>query len=185
MLATQELEGRRAGFVALHQLGALIAQRVAFDLVHVGFLSDDLVAPVELSRDQLADYGGDVFGYRLLVLVSARCEPHWPSCSRTSRSRGWAGASFSYNINGMAEHETIGGTPVTEEQIAAWAAEAEAGYDVEALKKRGRGRPGRGAEPSQVVALRLTADEIAALDARAEREGKSRSEVIREALASA
>ncbi|WP_439565057.1 ribbon-helix-helix domain-containing protein [Microcella sp.] len=82
----------------------------------------------------------------------------------------------------MERDETINGKPVTEEQIAAWAAEAEAGYDVAALKKRGRGRPGRGAEPSQVVALRLTADEIAMLDARAEREGKSRSEVIREAL---
>jgi len=85
----------------------------------------------------------------------------------------------------MSERETINGTSVTEEQIAAWAAEAEAGYDVAALKKRGRGRPGRGAEPSQVIALRLTADEISALDARAKREGKSRSEVIREALASA
>jgi len=82
----------------------------------------------------------------------------------------------------MATNETIKGKAVTKEQIAAWAAEAEAGYDVELLKKRGRGRPGRGAEPSQVVALRLTLDEIAELDARAEREGKTRSEVIREAL---
>ncbi|PVE97182.1 ribbon-helix-helix domain-containing protein [Microbacterium sp. TPD7012] len=82
----------------------------------------------------------------------------------------------------MAARETINGKPVTEEQIAAWAAEAEAGYDVEAMKRRGRGRPGRGAEPSQVVALRLTLDEIAALDARAQREGKTRSEVIRDAL---
>ncbi|QNA92068.1 MULTISPECIES: ribbon-helix-helix domain-containing protein [unclassified Microbacterium] len=83
----------------------------------------------------------------------------------------------------MISRETIDGNPVTEEQIAEWAAEAEAGYDAETLKKRGRGRPGRGAAPSQVVALRLTLDEIAALDARAEREGKTRSEVIREALA--
>lgn len=82
----------------------------------------------------------------------------------------------------MERDETIDGKTVTEEQIAAWSAEAEAGYDAAALKKRGRGRPGRGAEPSQVVALRLTADEIAMLDARAEREGKSRSEIIREAL---
>jgi uncharacterized protein (DUF4415 family) len=82
----------------------------------------------------------------------------------------------------MAKDETINGQPVTEEQIADWAAEAEAGYDVATLKKRGRGRPGRGAEPSQVVALRLTLDEIAVLDARAEREGKTRSEVLREAL---
>jgi hypothetical protein len=58
----------------------------------------------------------------------------------------------------------------------------EAGCDVELLKKRGRGRPGRGAETSQVVALRLTLDRVAELDARAEREGKTRSEVIREAL---
>jgi hypothetical protein len=84
----------------------------------------------------------------------------------------------------MGSDETIDGVPVTEEQIAKWASEAEAGYDVAALKKRGRGRPGRGAEPSQVVALRLTADELAMIDARAEREGKTRSEVIRDALAS-
>ncbi|MFB8387480.1 ribbon-helix-helix domain-containing protein [Microbacterium sp. NPDC055910] len=83
----------------------------------------------------------------------------------------------------MGGEETINGAPVTEEQIAAWAAEAEAGYDVEVLKRRGRGRPGRGAAPAQVVALRLTADELAALDARAEREHKSRSELIREAIA--
>lgn len=82
----------------------------------------------------------------------------------------------------MSERETINGVPITEEQIAAWAAEAEAGYDVAALKKRGRGRPGRGTEPSQVVALRLTLEEITVIDERAEREGKSRSEVIREAL---
>ncbi|MBN9153348.1 MAG: ribbon-helix-helix protein, CopG family [Microbacterium sp.] len=79
--------------------------------------------------------------------------------------------------------ETINGVPVTEEQITAWADEAEGGYDVDALKRRGRGRPGRGAEPAQVVALRLTADELAALDARAARENKSRSELIREAIA--
>lgn len=79
--------------------------------------------------------------------------------------------------------ETIDGDPVSEAQIAAWAAEAEAGYDVEELKRRGRGRPGRGAEPSQVVALRLTAEELARVDARAAAEGKTRSEIIREAIA--
>jgi uncharacterized protein (DUF4415 family) len=92
--------------------------------------------------------------------------------------------AFSLYNKSVSPDETIDGVAVTEEQIAAWAAEAESGYDVAALKKRGRGRPGRGAEPSQVVALRLTADEIALLDARAKREGKTRSEVIRDALAS-
>ena len=71
---------------------------------------------------------------------------------------------------------------VSEEQIQHWADEAEAGYDVEELKRRGRGRPGRGAEPMQVVAVRLTAEEVAALDAVAEREHLSRSEAIRRAL---
>ncbi|WP_137845176.1 ribbon-helix-helix domain-containing protein [Microbacterium sp. 2FI] len=83
----------------------------------------------------------------------------------------------------MSGGETINGVPVTEEQISAWAAEAEVGYDVDALKRRGRGRPGRGAEPAQVVALRLTTEELAALDARAAQEHKSRSELIREAIA--
>lgn len=72
---------------------------------------------------------------------------------------------------------------VSEEQIQQWVDEAEAGYDVEQLKRRGRGRPGRGAEPMQVVAVRLTADELAALDAVADRENVSRSEAIRRALA--
>jgi hypothetical protein len=72
---------------------------------------------------------------------------------------------------------------VTEEQIQRWADEAEAGYDVDQLKRRGRGRPGRGAEPMQVVAVRLTAEELAALDAIAEREHLSRSEAIRRAVA--
>ncbi|KAA9108529.1 ribbon-helix-helix protein, CopG family [Microbacterium rhizomatis] len=77
----------------------------------------------------------------------------------------------------------MNGVPVTEEQISAWAPEVQAGYDSDALKRRGRGRPGRGVKPAQVVALRLTADELAALDARAAREHKSRSELIREAIA--
>jgi Ribbon-helix-helix protein, copG family len=72
---------------------------------------------------------------------------------------------------------------VTEEQIQKWANEAEAGYDVEELKRRGRGRPGRGSEPMQVVAVRLTAEELDALDAAAAKNDMSRSEVIRAALA--
>ena len=72
---------------------------------------------------------------------------------------------------------------VSEEQIQKWADEAEHGYDVEELKRRGRGRPGRGAEPMQVVAVRLTAEELEALDAAAAGKDMSRSEAIRAALA--
>jgi Ribbon-helix-helix protein, copG family len=72
---------------------------------------------------------------------------------------------------------------VSEEQIQRWAKEAEAGYDVDELKRRGRGRPGRGAEPMHVVAVRLTAEELEALDAVAVKHEMSRSEAIRAALA--
>lgn len=68
-------------------------------------------------------------------------------------------------------------------QIQTWADEAEAGFDVDALERRGRGRPGRGAVPAQVVAVRLTTEELDALDATAARSHMSRSEVIRAALA--
>jgi Ribbon-helix-helix protein, copG family len=80
----------------------------------------------------------------------------------------------------VARKETTNGAKVTEKQIATWA--NEGGALVGAVQVRRRGRPGRGAEASQIVAVRLTADEIAALDERAKRAGKSRSEVIRGAL---
>jgi hypothetical protein len=69
---------------------------------------------------------------------------------------------------------------VADEQVD----EAEARYDVEDLKRLGRGRPGPGAEPMQVIAVRLTEEEIQAHDACAARERLSRSEAIRRALAS-
>lgn len=72
---------------------------------------------------------------------------------------------------------------VSEQQIQEWADEAKTGYDVAVLKRRGRGRPGRGAAPMQVVAVRLTADELDALDAAAAKNHMSRSEAIRAALA--
>jgi hypothetical protein len=74
----------------------------------------------------------------------------------------------------------VGGWP---EGIQKWSVEAEAGYDVAEFKGRGGGRPGRGAKPMQVVAVRLTAEELKALDAAAERNAVTRSEAIRAALA--
>ncbi len=72
---------------------------------------------------------------------------------------------------------------LSDQQIQKWADEAEASYDVAELKRRGRGRPGRGAEPAQVIAVRLTAEELEALDAAAKRHDLTRSEAIRAALA--
>ncbi|ASR56483.1 ribbon-helix-helix protein, CopG family [Cellulomonas sp. PSBB021] len=71
----------------------------------------------------------------------------------------------------------------SDERVRKLADEAEKGYDVEVLKRRARGRPGRGAQPMQVVAVRLTAEELDRLDAAAARHGLTRSEAIRAALA--
>lgn len=76
--------------------------------------------------------------------------------------------------------ERIKGKPVTEEQIEAWAEEAERGYDIEGLRKRGRKPAGDG--PGRVVPVRLDETILAALDARAERDHVSRSETIRAAI---
>ena len=76
------------------------------------------------------------------------------------------------------------GVPVrmTNEQLQAWTREAEEGYNVDALKRRGRGRPGRSATPSQVVAVRLTDHEMRVLDNLAASQSLSRSETLRRAL---
>lgn len=79
----------------------------------------------------------------------------------------------------MAE-ETINGVPVTDGMIQDWADEAEAGYDVEKLRKRGRPTVGEG--PGAVVPVRMDAALLEALNARAEKDHVSRSEAIRAAV---
>jgi predicted transcriptional regulator len=80
---------------------------------------------------------------------------------------------------GMAE-ETVNGAPVTDAMIQEWADEAETGYDVEKLRKRGRPTVGDG--PGAVVPVRMDEALLQALTARAEQEHVSRSEAIREAV---
>lgn len=76
--------------------------------------------------------------------------------------------------------EAINGKPVTDEQIQARADEAEAGYDVEVLRKRGRKPLGDG--PARVVPVRIDDTLLSALDERAAHDHLSRSELIRAAL---
>lgn len=76
--------------------------------------------------------------------------------------------------------ETIKGRPVTDKQIQDWSDEAEAGYDVALVKKRGR-KP-KGDAAAKVVPVRLEPALVEILDKRAEDEHVSRSEVIREAI---
>jgi len=76
--------------------------------------------------------------------------------------------------------ETINGVPVTDEMIQEWADETERGYIVEVLKKRGRRPIGDGA--ARVVPVRMDESLVAAVDQRAEKDGTSRSEIIRSAV---
>lgn len=118
-----------------------------------------------------------LFAMHALTLGGGHTASRPPTFSLSGSRMVWQIRNiFVYDIH-MREDE------VTEEMIESWVAEAEAGYDVEELKRRGRGRPGRGAEPMQVVAVRLTGEELAALDRVVEREHISRSEAIRQALA--
>ena len=78
--------------------------------------------------------------------------------------------------------ETIKGQPVTDQDIQDWSDEAERGYDVEQLRRRGRKPVGEG--PGQVVPVRIDATLLAALTDRAERDHVSRSEAIRAAIRS-
>lgn len=76
--------------------------------------------------------------------------------------------------------ETIGGQPVSDELLQQWADDAEAGYDIEQLRKRGRKPIGDG--PARVVPVRLDDTLLSAVDEKATREHVTRSDVIRAAL---
>lgn len=76
---------------------------------------------------------------------------------------------------------TAGGKPITDLDIQRLADDAESGYDVAALRRRGGRRP-IGSAAARVVPVRLDPELEAALKARAEAEHTNASEVIRDAL---
>lgn len=79
---------------------------------------------------------------------------------------------------------TRSGNPITDKEIETLTAEAEAGYDVDALlARRGkRGRPALGSAPASVESVRLDPELRDQLLERAKADGTTTSEVIREAL---
>ncbi len=79
---------------------------------------------------------------------------------------------------------TESGRPITDQDIEDLAAEAEAGYDAEALiaRRNKRGRPAIGNAPASVESVRLDPELRRQLLERAEAEGTTTSELIREAL---
>jgi predicted HicB family RNase H-like nuclease len=79
---------------------------------------------------------------------------------------------------------TDAGDEITPEVADALAAEAESGYDLSKAKRRRVGRPslaGKGASPR--MSFRTTPDLYRAAQKRAEKEGRSVSDLAREAVA--
>ena len=84
----------------------------------------------------------------------------------------------------MTKRVVIGvsnGVPLSDADIEVLADEAERGYDVKVLRRRG-GRPLLGSAPAEVVPVRIDPELKAAIDARAAADETTTSEVIREAL---
>ena len=80
-------------------------------------------------------------------------------------------------------YTTRSGRVLTAPDIEAIADEvAGTDYDVDVLKTRRRGRPPMGTGPAEVVPVRIDPELRAAIEARAEADHTTTSEIIREAL---
>jgi hypothetical protein len=86
----------------------------------------------------------------------------------------------------MARRKTYGktasGAVVTDELIDKLAQEAEAGYDLDEILRRRRGRPPIGSGPAKVESVRLDPELRQALAQRAQNDHEATSSVIRQAL---
>jgi hypothetical protein len=77
---------------------------------------------------------------------------------------------------------THSGAPITDELVEKLAAKAEAGFDAEEILRRRGGRPTMGSSAASVESVRLARELSDALRERAEREGRTNSDLIRDAL---
>jgi hypothetical protein len=86
----------------------------------------------------------------------------------------------------MKRRKTYGRTPdgklLTEELIEELSRKAEAGYYVDEILERRRGRPAMGSGPASVESVRLDPELRDALSRRAANDEESTSNVIRKAL---
>jgi hypothetical protein len=78
--------------------------------------------------------------------------------------------------------KTKSGQPITDEIVNELAEKAEAGYDVDEILRRRGGRPPMGTAAASVESVRLDPELSEALRKQAQSEGRTNSDVIREAL---
>jgi hypothetical protein len=77
---------------------------------------------------------------------------------------------------------TSRGEPINDELVEKLTAKAEDGFDVEEILRRRGGRPAMGSAAASVESVRLDPELSEALRERAEHEGRTNSELIRDAL---
>ena len=77
---------------------------------------------------------------------------------------------------------TRSGKPITEELLEELAKQAEEGLDVDEIIRRRGGRPPMGSAPATVESVRLDPELSDALRQRAHHEGRTSSDIIRDAL---
>jgi hypothetical protein len=77
---------------------------------------------------------------------------------------------------------TRSGQPITEGLLEKLSAEAEAGFDVDEIIRRRGGRPAMGSAAASVESVRLDPELSEALRERAAQEGRTNSDLIRDAL---
>lgn len=77
---------------------------------------------------------------------------------------------------------TRSGKPITDELLEEFTDAAEKGFDVDEIVRRRGGRPAMGSAPAVVESVRLDPELGEALRERADREGRTSSELIRDAL---
>ena len=77
---------------------------------------------------------------------------------------------------------TRSGKPITDALVEELAQQAEDGFDVDEILRRRGGRPPMGSSAASVESVRLDPELSEALRQRAEKEGRTSSDVIRAAL---
>lgn len=77
---------------------------------------------------------------------------------------------------------TRSGKPITEELLGEFVKQAEEGFDVDEILRRRGGRPPMGSAAATVESVRLDPELSQALRQRADDEGRTNSDVLRDAL---
>ena len=78
--------------------------------------------------------------------------------------------------------KTRSGKPITAELVKDLAAKADKGFDIDEIIRRRGGRPPMGSSAASVESVRLDPELSDALSERAKQEGRTNSELIRDAL---